>query len=45
MLYRLQPGDEAGWQVVVDLASHGIRGITRLAVSPDGTKLAVVGAR
>jgi dipeptidyl aminopeptidase/acylaminoacyl peptidase len=31
------------WQVVGDLAQQGISGITRLAVSPDGKWIAVVG--
>jgi len=44
-IYRLVPGDEAGWQEVADLGTAGIRGITRLAVSPEGDRLAVVGNR
>jgi len=44
-VYRLIPGDEAGWQEVADLGTAGIRGITRLAVSPEGDRLAVVGNR
>jgi len=43
-LYRWHPDDE-GWQLVADLESHGIRGITRLAFSPDGRSLAVVADR
>jgi hypothetical protein len=30
------------WTVVDDLASRGVRGITRLALSPDGSRLALV---
>ena len=44
-IYRLIPGDEAGWQEVADVGSAGIHGITRLAVSPEGDRLAVVGNR
>jgi Tol biopolymer transport system component len=44
-LYRWHPDSEDGWELVADLAEHDIDGITRLAFSPDGKKLAVVGAR
>lgn len=37
------PGEEPTWVDAGDLAPHGVRGITRLAVSPDGRWLAVVG--
>jgi hypothetical protein len=42
-LFSFSPGDEAGWREVADLAAVGIDGISRLAVSPDGSRLAVVG--
>lgn len=42
-LFLFTPGDEAGWREVSDLAAVGIDGISRLAVSPDGLRLAVVG--
>lgn len=32
----------ASWTLVEDLAPRGLRGITRLALSPDGSRLAVV---
>ena len=41
-LHRWSP-DSDGWKLVVDLADHGLKNVTRLAVSPDGKKLAVVG--
>jgi Tol biopolymer transport system component len=34
---------DEGWKELVDLSSHGVASATRLMVSPDGTKLAVVG--
>lgn len=42
-LYRWSPESENGWQPVADLASHGLQGVTRVAISPDGKKLAIVG--
>ncbi len=45
-LFAFAPGGETeGWREVADLSAHGIYGITRLDVSPDGRRLAVVGAR
>jgi len=38
------PGVSTEWREVVDLASFGLRNITRLMVSPDGTKIAIVAA-
>ena len=43
-IYRYRPGGE-GWQPIFDLAQHQVSGITRLAISPDESKLAVVSAR
>jgi hypothetical protein len=40
-LYRWRPGAEA-WVVSADLAAAGLRGVTRLAVSPRGDRLALV---
>ena len=42
-LYRWSPKSTDGWQVVVDLDEHGMKGVTRVAVSPDGKRLAIVG--
>ena len=40
-LFRLRL-PEKSWVVIDDLSSAGIRGITRLALSPDGSRLALV---
>ena len=42
-LYRWSPESKDGWELVADLDQHGMKGVTRVAVSPDGKKLAVVG--
>ncbi len=34
-----------GWSVVADLGDQGIEGITRIAVSPAGDRIAIVGVR
>lgn len=42
-LYRWDyKSKETGWQLVADLADHGLQSVTRVASSPDGSKLAVV---
>ncbi|MBH5321593.1 TolB family protein [Aurantiacibacter sediminis] len=41
-LHRWREGAE-GWEVIADLAHHGLASATRIAVSPDGTRVAVVG--
>jgi len=43
-LYRADP-DPFAWHEVADLSATGIRGITRLALSPDGRRLVVVAER
>jgi hypothetical protein len=43
-LYRWEPGSD-GWREVADLDADGVYGITRLAFSPDGGTLAIVGQR
>ena len=40
-LYRWHPSDTA-WTLVAEMSEQGISGITRLAISPDGTHLAFV---
>jgi carboxypeptidase Q len=43
-IMRWSAGD-TDWSEIADLEAHGIYGITRLTFSPDGKRLAVVGAR
>lgn len=42
-LFAFDPATDTEWREVADLSAAGIAGITRLAVSPDGTRIAVVG--
>ncbi len=44
-LLRWDPKGEPEWQAVADFAASGISGISRLAVSPGGDWLAMVGRR
>ncbi|WP_240337038.1 hypothetical protein [Rufibacter psychrotolerans] len=41
-LFTYRPGQDPRWEEFADLSKHGIRNITRLAVSPAGTHLALV---
>ena len=43
-LYHWAPGRSTEWTEVIDLASLGVDDITRLIVSPDDTKIAIVAA-
>jgi dipeptidyl aminopeptidase/acylaminoacyl peptidase len=43
-LFEWRPGSE-DWQEVADLVSAGVVGITRIAVSPAGDRVAIVGSR
>jgi Domain of unknown function (DUF6265)/WD40-like Beta Propeller Repeat len=43
VLYTYNPSKNIEWTEVTSLKKYGITNITRLAVSPDGTKLALVG--
>ena len=43
-LYRWHPEGD-GWELIADLDAEGVYDITRLAFSPDGDRLAVVGSR
>jgi len=42
-LHRWVPESESGWDEVSDLSEHGIESANRVAISPDGSKLAIVG--
>ncbi len=44
-LYCLHPAHHTAWQEVGDLSIHGIRQITRMAVSPDGKQLVLVSSK
>jgi hypothetical protein len=44
-LFRLRPGVDVEWAETADVASLGIRDVSRLAVSPDGARLAFVADR
>jgi WD40 repeat protein len=44
-LFRWDPAGDAGWLEIADFGERGVDGISRLAVSPDGEWLALVGAR
>ena len=41
-LFKYNPASDKDWQEVADFSKEGINGITRLAVSPKGDKLAFV---
>ncbi len=44
-LYSLDPEAGGDWSLLAELEDAGIRGVTRIAVSPDGRHVALVGAR
>ena len=43
LLYAWSPAED--WRLVADLTEQGLRGISRIAVSPAGDRLALVGER
>lgn len=43
VLYTFRPNNDVDWSEVASLKVYQIKNITRLAISPDGTKLAIVG--
>ncbi|MEL6536144.1 MAG: hypothetical protein AAFQ98_12075 [Bacteroidota bacterium] len=44
-LYRWRPGEDPTWEQVADLRELGIEGaLSRIAISPDGAKIALVAA-
>lgn len=44
-LYSLNPQKDKDWQEVADFSGSGLKSITRLAVSPQGDRLAMVAAK
>lgn len=42
-LFKLNPKNKSGWIEITSLKSYGINNLSRLTVSPDGNKLAIVG--
>lgn len=44
-LFRWAPDHSTEWEELADLGGQGIEGISRIAVNPEGTLMAVVGAR
>src|SRR5690606_41959866 len=43
VIYKLNPKNKLGWIEIASLKSYGIQNLSRLAISPDGKKLAIVG--
>ncbi len=43
IVYSWQEKSESEWRVIADLSEYGIKSANRIAVSPDGKKIAVVG--
>lgn len=41
-LYHYQPGKDETWQKIADLSPYDIKGISRIAISPNATKIAFV---
>ncbi len=41
-LFKFHPGKDTEWIEIADLSDYGISGITRLAISPQGNKMAIV---
>lgn len=41
-LFKLKPGVDKTWVEFASLSSYGLNGITRLAISPNGNKIAIV---
>jgi hypothetical protein len=44
-LFMWVPGSSRTWEEIADLASAGVTGISRIAVSPEGDRIAIVGVR
>jgi hypothetical protein len=43
VLYKLNPETDKSWKKVASLKKYGIKNITRLATSPNGNRIAIVG--
>lgn len=43
MIFKLNPKTKSGWKEIASLKPYGITKLSRLTVSPDGKKLAIVG--
>ncbi len=41
-LFAWEPGKDTGWHEVADFSTAGLTGITRIAVSPKGNRIAIV---
>jgi hypothetical protein len=41
-LYKLKPGVDEDWVEVADFSQYGLKSITRIGVSPDGKRIAIV---
>jgi dipeptidyl aminopeptidase/acylaminoacyl peptidase len=42
-LFMWVPGVSQAWEEIADLATNGVTGISRIAVSPEGDRIAIVG--
>lgn len=45
VLYKLNPKTDTGWKKVASLKKYGVKNITRLATSPNGNRIAIVGEK
>lgn len=45
VLYTFRPGTDTAWVAGSDLSGYGITGMSRIAVAPDGSAIAVVAVR
>ncbi|WP_051209704.1 DUF6265 family protein [Gelidibacter mesophilus] len=43
LLFQINPKNNSGWTEIASLKSYGIKNLSRLIISPDGKKLAIVG--
>lgn len=45
VLYKLNPTTDTRWKKVASLKKYGVKNITRLATSPNGNRIAIVGEK